>query len=151
VVARTRVEAAGPRRSAAAVAAHVRFGRDGGRTVVGGRAVGWLVADEGVEVTHPPADGGAEERYVVGVGGADPAGGRWRVWACPGCGGRAADLYLVAGRDRLGCRRCCGLAYASQLTRVQGRKPRPGRQVVVETEVLTWTPATGWVRTVTRR
>ena len=102
--------------------------------------------------TNAPADpGGPGQEYVVPVvEAATPGGGSRWWWACPGCGRRAADLFLVADRDRLGCRRCCGLGYASQLTRTRGRRPA-GRWVVVEAEVLRWTPATGWVRTTRRR
>ena len=44
-----------------------------------------------------------------------------------GEGDEPGELFLVAGRDRLGCRRCCGLAYASQLTRERGRAKPSGR------------------------
>src|SRR6266849_3052432 len=43
--------------------------------------------------------------------------GRPRVWlACPGCGARVRSLYFPKGRgaSRFLCRRCHGLAYASQ-------------------------------------
>ena len=40
--------------------------------------------------------------------------GRLRAWfLCPGCRGRVAILY-VAGASYLACRKCLGLAYASQ-------------------------------------
>ena len=41
-------------------------------------------------------------------------GGR-RCWLqCPECGGRVGKLYLPPGRCSWACRRCHGLAYASQ-------------------------------------
>lgn len=39
-------------------------------------------------------------------------GGTRPWWVCPGCGERAAILYLWDGRSR--CRRCRGLLYATQ-------------------------------------
>jgi hypothetical protein len=39
-------------------------------------------------------------------------GGRRRWFVCPGCGSRRAILYL--GHELFRCRRCNGLAYASQ-------------------------------------
>jgi hypothetical protein len=92
--------------------------------------------------------------YVVGVAEtAIPGGGSRAWWVCPGCVRRAGELFLVAGRDRLGCRTCCGLAYASQLTRERGRAKPAGRRVVIETERINWNAATGWVkvRSTTRR
>jgi len=151
-MARRRVEDAGERLSAATVAAYRRFGRSSGTREVGGREVAWEAGDGGVAVTHAPANpGGPPNMYVVGVAETlTPGGGARAWWVCPGCGRRAGDLFLMADRDRLGCRACCGLAYASQLTRRRGRKKPAGRQVVVETETLRWSPATGWVRTLTR-
>jgi hypothetical protein len=57
-----------------------------------------------------------------------PSGGVRHWWCCPGCGRRADSLYLPAGRERLGCRRCCRLTYRCQQTarRVKVRKERPG-------------------------
>ena len=42
-------------------------------------------------------------------------GGRRWWWRCPACRRRAGHLYPTAG---LVCRRCAGLAYASQYRRV---------------------------------
>jgi len=71
------VEAAGGRLSAATVAAVWRFGWSSGTAEVGGRAVGWRVADDGVEVTLPPDDPTAPPlAYRVGVTTtATPGGG----------------------------------------------------------------------------
>jgi hypothetical protein len=147
------VEDAGGRLSAATVAAYERFGRSSGTREVGGREVAWEAADGGIEVTHLPADsGGPPHVYVVGVAEGDtPGGGSRSWWLCPGYSRRAGDLFLVAGSDRLGCRTCCGLAYASQLTRERGRAKPARERVMVETETRRWSPATGWVRTRTRR
>jgi len=147
-MARGTVEAAGGRLSAATVAAVWRFGGSSGTSKVRGRVVEWRVADRRVEVAHFPADPTSSPlAYVVGVAlSATPGGGSRWWWTCPGCGSRAGDLYLTPARDRLGCRRCCGLAYASQRTRVRGRKPA-GRRMVVEREVACWTAATGWTYT----
>jgi hypothetical protein len=152
-MAKVLVEEAGGRFSAAAVAAHVRFGRAAGSAEVGGRTVGWRATDSGVVVAHPPADpGGPIQEYAVDVSGlVTPTGGRRGLWACPACGRSAADLYLPPDRDRLGCRRCCGLSYRSQRTRVRGRPRTRGPRLEIESETLIYTPDLGWARSVTRR
>jgi len=101
----------------------------GGTITIGGRVVGWQLAPDGVTVTHPAADPGAGPlAYLVPtITTVVPSGGVRRWWECPGCRRRADALYLPDGRDRLGCRRCCGLTYKSQQSakRVTTRKERP--------------------------
>jgi hypothetical protein len=51
-----------------------------------------------------------------------------RLWfCCPGCGRRAAKLYLYAPRFR--CRDCLGLPYASQQETVLDRASRKARKL----------------------
>ena len=51
-----------------------------------------------------------------------------RIWfSCPGCGQRAAKLYLYSPYFR--CRRCCGLPYASQQETVLDRASRKARKL----------------------
>jgi hypothetical protein len=122
------------------------FKRNRGTQTVGGRSVDWEFARGGVTVSHLPAGGGPPIRYTVPfVTTGLPSGGDRPWWSCPGCGRRCDDLFLVAGRDRLACRRCCGLVYRSQRTRgrVKARKPRPVLCVVRTRRQ--WTPLTGWV------
>lgn len=110
-----------------------------GRTAVGGRVVEWVLNDDGsVTVRHPGCRGllaalvGAPveaQRYRVRLVTAPTAhGGERTWWACPGCGRRCGLLFLGPGRDRLGCRLCCGLVYRSQYRpRGTGRRRRPRR------------------------
>jgi len=101
-----------------------------GCELLAGRKAAWQIAAGGVTVTHASACPGAPpESYLVrAVGTLLPSGGVRQWWACPGCDRRADALYLPAGRDRLGCRRCCELTYRSQQTAkpVTARKERPG-------------------------
>jgi hypothetical protein len=53
-------------------------------------------------------------------------------------------LYLPAGRDKLACRKCCGLVYGSQYGKKRRRK-RHLLAVRIVSETRKWTPATGWV------
>jgi hypothetical protein len=109
-----------------------------GETDLGGRLVLWELAGGAVLVVHPAGDAtqqrGTAPRpdplaYRVPVlTTALPSGGVRHWWACPACSARVDSLYLPPGRARLGCRRCCGLAYRSQRRagRVRLRKERPG-------------------------
>ena len=74
-----------------------------------------------------------------------PSGGLCWWWKCPACPKCEANLYLSAGRDRLACRTCCGLLYASQYPSAKAlrRKRRP--VVVIARERTVWTAAGGWV------
>jgi hypothetical protein len=98
-------------------------GADSGTETVGGRPVRWAFAGGAVSVTHAVAAGAAAEYTVALVTTPAPRGGRRLWWTCPACSRRVGLLYLPAGRDRLGCRRCCGLGYASQYPGVRrGRR-----------------------------
>jgi hypothetical protein len=70
-------------------------------------------------VTHADAGGAAVSYAVATVTTPAPNGAARMWWACPACAGRVGMLYLPAGRDRLGCRGCCGLGYASQYPAVR--------------------------------
>jgi hypothetical protein len=48
-----------------------------------------------------------------------PNGAARMWWQCPACARRVGRLYLPDGRDRLACRACCGLGYASQYPNVR--------------------------------
>ena len=131
------------------------FGRGDGLERVGGREVGWRLGDEAaVTLTHLPADRRRRPvSYTVGIESTVlPSGGcRW-WWSCPGCGRRAGLLYLPPDRDCLGCRKCCGLVYASQYPgRGAGKPKKPREATTVVGERRTWTPAAGWVRVRWRR
>ena len=101
-----------------------------GEVEIGGRRVLWEVTTDSVRVAHPAADPAAGLiTYTLSVLTTPlTSGGVRHWWACPECSARVDSLYLPAGRDRLGCRRCCGLAYRSQRRagRVRLRKERPG-------------------------
>jgi hypothetical protein len=112
---------------------------------VGNREVVWELGYDAVTVTHARADGRrASVCYAIGLVYTDlPSGGARWWWSCPTCWRRVGTLYLPDGRERLACRKCCGLYYRSQYT---GRKRRRRRcSVVVTRERLLWAPATGWV------
>jgi hypothetical protein len=124
-------------------------GQDRGVELVGDREVDWeLDESDRVTVTHPLAGVvGEPVRYDVGLVFTDmPCGGARWWWACPACRARVDALYLPADRDRLACRRCCGLAYASQYpSRKLSRRTRRLTVPLVTTWKI-WTPATGWKR-----
>lgn len=105
-------------------------GVNGGETHLGGRAVRWERTGEGVTVSHrAPGPGAAVVTYTTRtVVTVLPSGGHRHWWSCPSCARRCDALYLPAGRERLGCRRCCGLSYRSQQVAgpVAVRKERPG-------------------------
>jgi hypothetical protein len=69
------------------------------------------------EPTRPPP-AGTQVSYGVGLlfTSLSSGGHRWR-WMCPRCDRRVDVLYLPPDRERLACRRCCGLVYRSQYTR----------------------------------
>lgn len=127
---------------------------DRGVLSVGDREVDWELTDDGVSVTHAPADDrSAEVRYSVDLVFTDlPSGGARWWWSCPACYSRVDALYLPADRDRLACRKCCGLLYRSQYPRQKRRRRRKPKTVVVVTrEQMEWTAATGWVLLSRRR
>lgn len=101
-----------------------------GDRYVGGRRVKWRIIEPFLGVEHAGA-AGAAVTYLVGLAftGLPSGGARW-WFRCPGCGRRVEALYLPAGRDRLGCRTCCGLLYRSQYTGRRCRKRRRPRVVV---------------------
>ena len=105
-------------------------GKRGGESCLAGRSVRWELTAGGMTVSHPaaaPVTGPLS--YLVRTSTTVlPSGGLRHWWACPGCERRCDSLYLPAGRERLGCRRCCGLTYRSQQVagRAAVRKERPG-------------------------
>lgn len=107
-----------------------RHGTGSGEYHLAGRPVQWALSAGGMTISHPaPAVGNGSLSYLVrSVATVLPSGGRRHWWACPGCERRCDSLYLPAGRERLGCRRCCGLTYRSQQVTgpVAVRKERPG-------------------------
>lgn len=145
---KTLVEDAGGELGAGYVSRRCRLlGIRRGEMKLGGRLLCWSLEAGAVAVTHPPVpSGGRVVKYSVRLAYTDlPSGGDRPWWLCPACGGRVDSLYLPAGRDRLGCRRCCGLTYRSQYTRrrVRRRKQRPVSILFMERKQ--WTAATGWV------
>jgi hypothetical protein len=81
---------------------------------IGGRWLDWeWDGADVVTVTRRPAGrAGKTLRYVVRLTYTDLPSRGLRWWfMCPGCGRRVDAMYLVAGRDQLACRRCCGLVY----------------------------------------
>jgi hypothetical protein len=102
---------------------------------VGGRPVKWKLWRTSITVIHPRRGRTGEPvSYRVGLSFTRlPSGGglRW-WWECPACGRRVDVLDLPPDRDRLACRRCCGLVYRSQYARgrVRRRKRRPAVRVV---------------------
>ncbi|MFO0800571.1 MAG: hypothetical protein U0804_24140 [Gemmataceae bacterium] len=109
-----------------------------GRLSVGARVVEWVLNDDdSLTVRHPGCRGllaalvGVPiepQRYRVAVVKAPAAhGGERTWWSCPGCGRRCGLLYLVPGRDRLGCRVCCRLVYRSQYEQRARALRRRGR------------------------
>jgi hypothetical protein len=98
-------------------------GPDSGTEAVGGRPVRWAFVGGAVSVTHAEAAGEPLTYSVAIATTSAPNGGERLWWSCPSCSRRCGLLYLPAGRDRLGCRRCCGLGYATQYPRVRrGRR-----------------------------
>jgi hypothetical protein len=94
-------------------------GSDSGTETVGGRPVRWCFATGAVSVAHADAVGSPLTYSVATLTTPAPNGGERLWWSCPECGRRCGLLYLPAGRDRLGCRRCGGLGYATQYPRVR--------------------------------
>ena len=98
------------------LAAGGRFDR---ALVLGGklRFVGLAIAADGSEVAvtlrHAAGPGPFAFRWAIALEHTPCTYGGARPWfACPACGRRAAKLYLDGWA--LACRRCCGLAYATQ-------------------------------------
>jgi hypothetical protein len=126
------------------------FGIDADVAWIGGRRLAWeWDGADVVTVTHRPAGrAGKSLQYSVQLTFTVlPCGGSRWWWSCPACRRRADALYLVSGRDRLGCRSCCGLVYRSQYTRgkVRRRNRRPTITSWATGTRKVWTPATGWV------
>ena len=115
-------------------------GTANGSIVLASRSVDWVRQGKGIEVTHDLVQGSTERvsYFVRSVGTVLPSGGYRPWWLCPDCGKRVDSLYLPVGRERLGCRRCCGLSYRSQTTakRVKVRNERPA--IWVETTLEKW-------------
>jgi hypothetical protein len=128
-------------------------GLDSGVLSVGDREVDWELTDDGVNVTHAPAEGAERTvSYQVRLVSTKlPSGGARWWWSCPACRSRVDALYLPTDRDRLACRKCCGLLYRSQYTRQKRRRRRPKTVVTVTRECREWTAATGWVALSRRR
>jgi len=126
---RTLVENAGEPFAADSIASGV-WCRQGTQRV--GRAyVTWVAGAEGrVGVAHAPL--GAVRAttahalvYVATLTHTPtPTGGRRAWWVCPSCGRRCAALYLPDDHERLGCRRCCRLVYASQYPPLKRKRRR---------------------------
>lgn len=115
--ARTLVENAGP----ALVATDVVFRMWSQLTRYGFPHVGrtrvlWTLVRHGeLAVAHPKTDGTTPAVYALKlVRKPTPGGGSRSWWECPGCSRTCARLYLPLGCERLGCRVCCRLLYASQ-------------------------------------
>lgn len=119
-----------------------------GFVVVGGREVKWALDElDAVIVTHPSANGiGRPIRYSVGLEfTVMPCGGSRWWWSCLHCHARVDALYLWPDRDRLSCRRCSKLLYASQYSSRKSRRRKVRPTVSVVCERKKWTAVTGWV------
>lgn len=83
---------------------------------VGRARVVWVFVRHGeLAVAHTGADGTQVVGYALKLTRTrTPGGGTRSWWECPDCSRTCARLYLPAGRERLGCRACCRLLYASQ-------------------------------------
>lgn len=98
-------------------------GATSGATTVGGRELVWRVAGGRVVVVTHAGAGGTPASYSVEIASTPtPHGGARPWWLCPGCGRRCGMLYLFGDRDRLACRACCGLGFASQYPRAAGKR-----------------------------
>ncbi len=108
-----------------------------GTANVGSRTITWACASGGaVGVTHADASGAPVNYLVVTVTTAIPYAGSRVWWSCPACARRVGMLYLPNDRDRLACRVCCGLGYASQYPRASCKR---GRKASVPVFTLTTT------------
>lgn len=94
---------------------------------VGGRRVRWVVTPRAVSVRHADATGKNCGYLVTLSATVLPSGGQRWWFHCPECSRRVDVLYLPDERNRLACRKCCGLVYRSQYTRhrVRHRLRRP--------------------------
>ncbi len=120
-------------------------GKTHGVRWVCGRRVFWkLHCRVSVAVTHPPADASAEPlSYSIPLLFTDlPSGGSRWWWKCPECVRRVDVLYLPEDRDKLACRRCCGLHYRSQYSHEKTRrsKRRPTVRAVRFLNRWVWLP-----------
>jgi hypothetical protein len=122
-------------------------GLDEGAACVGERDVSWALEDGAMRVTHAPAkDTDPPASYVIRLRYTKmPSGGARWWWSCPACRARVDALYLPPDRDRLACRKFCGLVYRSQYTGKKRRRRGPKAVVKVTWECREWTAATGWV------
>jgi hypothetical protein len=94
---------------------HRLTGATSGTTTVGSRSLAWRRTGTGaVEVTHPDTAGAPVSYPVATATTVAPNSAERLWWSCPGCARRVGLLYLPGDRDRLACRVCCGLGYASQ-------------------------------------
>ena len=119
---RTLVENAGQPLAASRIRFEMLFyGRRSGVQRVGRADVTWASVESGVVgIAHAPPGiflVNATDALVYAlklIRTATPSGGARAWWECPTCARRCAFLYLPHGRERLGCRTCCRLLYASQ-------------------------------------
>ena len=102
----------------------------------------WTFADGVLAVSHPKPVGlfvrlmgecGPREwvTYPVRLVAPAAAPGKPRRWfGCPTCPRTCTDLFLLAPRPTLGCRKCLGLKYATQFaTRDARAYARPFRRL----------------------
>lgn len=102
-----------------------------GKRRVGRAYVTWFAGPEGrVGVGHAPpgaafvADADALVYALNQTRTSTPTGGERAWWLCPSCDRRCAVLYLPDDRERLGCRACCRLVYASQYPPLKRKRRR---------------------------
>jgi hypothetical protein len=94
---------------------HRLTGATSGTATVGSREIAWRRTGTGaVEVTHNDTARAPVSYPIATVTTAAPNGAERLWWSCPSCERRVGLLYLPGDRDRLACRACCGLGYASQ-------------------------------------
>jgi hypothetical protein len=83
---------------------------------VGNRTVHWELSQSKITVRHRKSGStGKTISYSIGLQFTNlPSHGSRLWWSCPSCRARVDALYLLPERERMECRKCCGLVYGSQ-------------------------------------
>ncbi|MBA4192265.1 MAG: hypothetical protein C0467_30210 [Planctomycetaceae bacterium] len=124
------VEDAGDPLSAGWLSRRISFiWRNNGIEAVGEEEVEWTLLENGMRVTQPQfGQTGQVVQYTIQMMLTKMPQGGERWWKCPVCSSRVNDLYLVADRDRLACRKCCKLVYQSRYTPQKPKRRRKRAQ-----------------------
>lgn len=140
------VEDIGPSWCAGRFGAWRRFtGATTGTATIGSRTLAWTYASVGaVDVTHADANGAELSYKIATVTTAAPNTAARLWWSCPACARRSGLLYLPDDWDRLACRTCCGLSYASQHPNVRRGPIKSVPVFTLETTTACWGQGAGW-------